>query len=271
MSRPLCIFHDQCPDGMTAAWVVARALETVDLHGAMYDQPPSDTKGRTAFIVDFSYPRAVLADIVEQAESVVLLDHHQTALDDLDGFSGPGFRSVLDMNRSGARIAWDFFHPGVTPPAFLLAIEDRDLWRFSLPNTAEMFAAVTSRPYTLKAWDEIAAMAEDDLVREGRAINRYREQLVSLVVPLAQYGEIAGHRVPIVNCIYALGSDVAAALAVGRPFAAYYFDHADSRHWGLRSAQDGMDVAKIAQSLGGGGHVHAAGFRTGFDFTGRTR
>src|SRR5690606_35880403 len=61
--------------------------------------------------------------------------------------------ALIDQQRSGAGIAWDFFHPGVPRPALVNHVEDRDLWRFALPGTREIQAAVFSRPYTFAAWD----------------------------------------------------------------------------------------------------------------------
>jgi oligoribonuclease NrnB/cAMP/cGMP phosphodiesterase (DHH superfamily) len=58
-----------------------------------------------------------------------------------------------------------------------------------------------------------------------------------------------------------MGSDAAAKLAVGWPFAAYYWDSPTGREFGLRSAPDGLDVSVIARKFGGGGHKHAAGFK----------
>ena len=51
-------------------------------------------------------------------------------------------------------------------------------------------------------------------------------------------------------------------MAESEPFAACYLDTADSRVFSLRSRREGgVDVAKIAESYGGGGHRNAAGFR----------
>ena len=38
----------------------------------------------------------------------------------------------FDMNHSGARLAWDYFHPGKEPPKFINYIEDCDLWAWKL-------------------------------------------------------------------------------------------------------------------------------------------
>ena len=52
-------------------------------------------------------------------------------------------------------------------------------------------------------------------------------------------------------------------LALGQPFAAAYEDRPGERSWSLRSRGDtSVDVAKIAELFGGGGHHHASGFST---------
>ena len=73
---------------------------------------------------------------------------------------------------------------------------------------------------------------------------------------------IAGHTVPICNCSYTFGSDVADVLSEGYPFAAYFFvNSAQMLKVGLRSKKDGgADVAKISEEYGGGGHKNASGF-----------
>lgn len=83
--------------------------------------------------------------------SVVVLDHHKTALEALkDGTSiGENVIKVIDMGRSGATIAFDFFKEKVlalgnsdkTVREFECArplfeyIEDADLWRWNRHNS----------------------------------------------------------------------------------------------------------------------------------------
>jgi nanoRNase/pAp phosphatase (c-di-AMP/oligoRNAs hydrolase) len=49
-------------------------------------------------------------------------------------------------------------------------------------------------------------------------------------------------------------------MAQGQPFAACYWDTEEGRVFGLRAADDGVDVSEIAKEYGGGGHAKAAGF-----------
>lgn len=71
---------------------------------------------------------------------------------------------------------------------------------------------------------------------------------------------IGGHNVPVAAAPYALASDVAGTMAEGEPFAATYVDGPKGRAFSLRSRGDGLDVSRIAQAYGGGGHRGAAGF-----------
>ena len=75
-------------------------------------------------------------------------------------------------------------------------------------------------------------------------------------------GEIAGFKIPMVNCPSAVVSDVLHVLCEDRPFAASYQDKGLKRGWSLRSADNGEDVSRVAERFGGGGHPHAAGFAT---------
>ena len=96
---------------------------------------------------------------------------------------------------------------------------------------------------------------------ESVAINRFRDRLIRAAVEGAYEDTIAGHQVLVSNCPYTVGTDVAGILAENRPFAAYWYRKGNVEHWGLRSREGGIDVAKIAETFGGSGHRAASGFR----------
>lgn len=257
----ICIYHGNCADGFGAAWAVRKALGEIDFVPGVYGNTPPDVTDRDVFMVDFSYPRQVLIEMARQAKSIVVLDHHQTAATQLVGLPS-NVHTVFDMERSGAMLAWDYFHPGVAPPTLLLHIQDRDLWRFALPHTREIQANVFSFPYDFAVWDSLMAEDVSRLVSDGMAIERkHHKDIAELVRVMAREIDIGGHRVPAASLPYTMVSDAAGMMAVGRPFAACYWDTPDGRVFGLRSSSDGLDVALIAQQYGGGGHKHAAGFR----------
>jgi len=293
--KPLCIYHSNCVDGFTAAWVVRKALgNDVDFHAGVYQNPPPDVKGRDVFIVDFSYKRPVLEVMGNEARSITILDHHKTAIDDLIGIpQAPdwhtiggtphcGVCAVFDLNRSGAGITWDYFF-SKPRPALLNHVEDRDLWRFALRRTREIQAAVFAYPYDFKTWDFLMSRDLEELGLEGEAIERKHfkdiRELVGVVTRPMKLrapwldgpapADIGFVEVPIANLPYTLTSDAGHLLSKGKgtddapefPFAGCYWDTPDGRVFSLRSPDGGADVGEIAKQYGGGGHKHASGFR----------
>lgn len=261
MQKLLCIYHSNCADGFTAAWVVKKKFgEAVEFYPGVYQQAPPDVTGRDVILADFSYKRPVLEEMRDRASSVIILDHHKTAQADLHGLDG--VTAVFDMERSGAGVTWDYFFPSLPRPALLNHIEDRDLWKFALPRTREIQAAVFSYPYDFDVWERLMGGNLDELALEGAAIERkHHKDIEELTKIVTRHFVIAGHNVPIANLPYTFTSDAGHLLANGYPFAGCYWDTPEGRVFSLRSREDGMDVGEIAAQYGGGGHKHASGFR----------
>lgn len=281
----LCIYHGNCADGFAAAWVMRKwaelAEQRIEFYPAVYQTglPKVDLEGRDIFIVDFSYKRAQLLDIADQAERVVILDHHKSAQEDLEGFKHSKVDIVFDMERSGAMITWDYLmwhkeadenHVVTTtidpPPQLLKHIQDRDLWKFALPYTREIQAAVFSYPYDFKVWDDLMLHTDlHDLITEGTAIERkHFKDIEELVKVCMRWIDIAGYHIPAASLPYTLTSDAGHYMAktyAPDKFAACYWDTPDGRVYSLRSIEGGRDVSAIAAKYGGGGHKHAAGFK----------
>lgn len=257
MSKPLVIYHDNCADGFCAAQVARLALQDANFHPAQYGDLPPDVFGRNVYVLDFSYPREVLIEMEARASSLRVLDHHKTAAAALDGLPF----CVFDMNRSGARLAWDHFFPGKPSPWIVDYVEDRDLWRWALPGSKSVSAALASYPRTFESWDGAMIAGRDAAEKQGAAILRYQDQLVEAICKNAAEREIDGHRVLLVNSPV-LQSEVGERLAFDRAFSVVWFERADGKIVNsLRSRPPhGIDVSEIAKKHGGGGHAAAAGF-----------
>ena len=296
--KTMCIYHGNCADGFGAAWVVRKALgDQVEFVAGVYGQEPPEVEGKDVIIVDFSYKYDVLVKMSWKAHSIIILDHHKSAAEDLkpfppfhpgvrvDGRSADGSVSLgwesahelmlsqgapaisccFDMNRSGAMLAWDHFFPGQEPPMLLRHIEDRDLWLFKLDGTREIQANLFSYPYDFEVWDELMAADVETLRSDGAAIERkHHKDIAELVAVMKRRLVIGGHDVPVASLPYTLTSDAGHLMAQGEPFAACYWDTPDGRVFSLRSTDEGLDVSEIAKLYGGGGHRNASGFRVPF-------
>ena len=201
--------------------------------------------------------------MVSRARSLSLIDHHRSAIEDLKPLiDSRRIAAWVDVNHSGAMLAWEWFNGVDRAPQLLHHIEDRDLWRFALPNTAEIQANVFSHPYDFEVWDELMKTPVEKLIPDGAAILRKQHKDVAeLIAKCTRTFNIGGYQVPIANLPYTLSSDAGHILAKDKPFAGCYYDTPEGRVFSLRSANDGLDVDKVAKLYGGGGHPHAAGFR----------
>lgn len=278
--KKLCIYHGGCDDGFAAAWSVRAALgDAVEFYPGVYQQPPPDVAGRDVIMVDFSYKRPVIEAMARAAKSILILDHHQTAMDDLAGFPAPpllewdadalrgwqpngGVYARFDMHRSGAAMAWDHYH--LAPrPRFIEYVQDRDLWRRELDGSDDFTIALRSYPQIFEVWDKLAADGVDALRAEGRAINRYYRLRVEEFKRASYVASLGGHLARIANAPYFAASEVAGDLCSdGVDFGACYFEIGANRYqYSLRS-HGPFDVSAVAKQFGGGGHLNAAGFTT---------
>lgn len=264
--KQLCIYHGNCLDGFAAAWAVRFALaENVEFYKGVHQQAPPDVAGRDVILVDFSYKKNVLENMLKIAASITILDHHISAQEDLSELMQAGkIKGQFDMTKSGAMLAWQWFNPEQPAPELIAYIQDRDLWQFKLDGTREINAALASYPYDFELWDKMMAARDDELdalKHEGQAIERrLQKDVKALIATGVRRMLIGGYDVPVLNASSAYVSDAGHILSVGEPFAACYWDHANGRSFSLRSAEDGMDVAEVAKKYGGGGHQKAAGF-----------
>lgn len=284
----ICIYHGNCQDGFGAAWAVWKRFgDAVHYVPGFYGEPVGEYFGLHVVMVDFSYKRPIIDEVARQAKSLLILDHHKSAAEDLagiqapfamdwerhlgnvyqdgcEGMSGKPY-ALFDMERSGAGLAWDFFHPDTPRPKLIQHIEDRDLWRFRLKDTRAISGDLFSRPYDFATYDDMAALVESDpsvVISGGEAIERkLQKDVAELLGVMTRRMVIGGVNVPVANLPYTMASEAAGKLAEGEPFAACYFDGAEVRTFSLRSRKDGMDVSAIAKRYGGGGHAGAAGFR----------
>lgn len=310
--KPICIYHGGCADGFTAAWAVWKRFgDSFDYHAGVHQNAPPDVSGRDVVIVDFSYKLPILQEMLKsgdenQANTILILDHHKSAEEDLRPLMAPGkgyrdrdasydpdswrrafeeamewpVRAVFDMERSGAGLAWDYFHPGTERPAIVHYVEDRDLWRFELEDSRDINAYIFAHPYDFNEWERLAGLLDINpfgCASMGAAIEKkHHKDVAELVSEMRRELRIAGHIVPAANLPKTLTSDAGHVMCkpypapssqgetITPPFAACYWDTPDGRVFSLRSHGD-FDVSAVARQYGGGGHKNAAGFRVPFE------
>jgi nanoRNase/pAp phosphatase (c-di-AMP/oligoRNAs hydrolase) len=272
---PLVIYHADCLDGIAAAWCIWQKFDgKVDLLAAKYgDNIPTIDKieKRDIYIVDFSYSARQLITLTTLANMVVVLDHHVTAVRNLEEVEEDiplNLELILDTTKSGCRLAWEYCMGDAPLPVTLCHIEDRDLWKWNLAHSAQVTATLYSYPLSMKLIDdavhEYPPMNCRTMLLEGIAIIRAREQQVRRIIDSScDCFWIKEHNVVARNAPKSLASEVAHKLLEEypvSPFALVYYRHTRGWEVSLRSREGGIDVSKVAEQYGGGGHPKAAGF-----------
>ena len=203
--------------------------------------------------------------MIEDANNLLVIDHHKSAMVELHDISNTYF----DMTKSGAMLAWEWFHPGKEPPKFIKYIQDRDLWKWELEYSKEFSAAFDMVPFEFEEFEKFEDDSVfDDAVKRGSYILAYSKTVIKKVCEKAASRKLDGKDVLVVNASHWM-SEIGSRLAPDCDFAMiWYYDHNDRDiKVSLRAFHDTVDVSEISKKFGGGGHKKAAGFRLPGDFT----
>ncbi len=307
------IYHADCLDGFGAAYAAWRVFgDTASFrpmhHGEAWVM--SELAGHEVFILDFSFPPDVLESLADIAHSVTEIDHHASALDAWAGrtaantlgqhrYQSPDrpLQVIFDMEKSGARLAWEFFHRDAAAPLLIRHIEEQDMWRFTLPGTRPFCRALRLLPFDFTIWHQLAEETGDtdtpryrEVISQGLAIEQYflsevgrladshsrtparlRGEPVD-VLQAQRHGqaivtddERAWLAIPglAINANMLFASELGNALAEqsGSFGLVWQYTGDGQIKASLRSKGKTLDLAVIATRYGGGGHPNAAGFR----------
>ncbi len=279
------LYHGNCYDGFGAAYAAWKKFGSGAVYiPVSYGYPPPAMPGaHEVYILDFSYPQAILQEMVDAGLRVTVIDHHKTAQESLLPMVGTSKNLAIsfDMSKSGALLAWEAFHPRVPAPLLISHISDRDLWKFELDGSAKIHTALVSYPMDFETWDQFDV---EQLKVEGVTCKRLYSSLVENIVKSSWVGRLDGMAVPMVNTSIAW-SEVGAALLkkfnaapqevearkawldmtgqdTGTPYpmVASFTIFNDQVMWSLRSIPE-FDCSAVAKKFGGGGHKNAAGFK----------
>ncbi|MHB8660748.1 MAG: DHHA1 domain-containing protein [Minisyncoccota bacterium] len=260
------LYHKKCPDGFGAAYAAWKK------YGDMAEYIPvgfgdsllEGLEGREVFLLDFCYELpGEIGRLIKVTKRLVILDHHQSARERVEGVP----EHIYDENRSGATIAWNFFHPDTSVPRLLQHLEDGDLYRYALPDTRDVYSYITAQPDNFAIWDKIAQALESPdsrarLLKKAAEATRYFEALADLSVEAAKKVRFEGY-----ECYFAttLPSITMRSYVANQlynklpPLALVVTAHPDG--FGVSIRTDGsVDAAQIAKKYNGGGHPGSAGF-----------
>ncbi len=294
--RPDIVFHHMpCDDGLASAAVIANYYsskqqpdeEEIKFLHWNYQKPYAISelidmcRGKHVLLVDCSTTKENLEKLAQSTESILIIDHHVTAKRDLVEFIMDGdvtniadklaenkILMIYDVNHSGASMAYRFFYPNTTVPAFIDYIENIDLGKEDLPNAGFFKYWNRSNKLDIDIMQGNVRMLTSigtlqHVFESGKEIKRYADNVIEQTIRNHRIGTFAGKQFPFLFSIYELSSDTANAMISPKfgdyDFAMMFYFTANGIGASIRSVPD-FDCSVIAKHFGGGGHAQAAGF-----------
>ncbi|MDP3725394.1 MAG: DHHA1 domain-containing protein [Nanoarchaeota archaeon] len=274
MKSTIILYHANCPDGFSAAWAAWKKLKNKADYLPVEHQtpPPQGLEGKMIYMLDFAYPPNIIQDLAEKNEKIVVIDHHTSAYASIISLirANKGYKNIEaieESKSSGAVLAWQYFHSKKPLPQIIKYVEDGDLWKFNLPHAKEILAVIDDENHNFASWDKLAKKLENtktrkEIIKKGSIIVKHKKRTIGRLVSKAKDVKLAGYKAKVVNSpIFPseIGNEL---ISHGADVGIIWYDDNKKIKVSLRSKSSGkVNVAKIAEKFGGGGHKAAASFR----------
>ncbi|KAL5081367.1 hypothetical protein RYX36_009788 [Vicia faba] len=210
------LYHYPCPDGVFAALAAHLYFKATSLLSPLFfpntvysplrveDLPLNQITD--LYLLDFVGPPGFVHEISTKVPRVIVLDHHKTALESLcsdDTSLGENVTKVIDMERSGATIAFDYFKEKLVNPdvgvvvnqpsvigefdrarKLFKYIEDVDLWRWRLQNSKAFSSGLKDLNIEFDArinpslFDQLLSLDLDAVISQGAVSLSHKQKLI---------------------------------------------------------------------------------------------
>jgi uncharacterized protein len=271
-NKHLVIYHAHCPDGLASAWVIYHysgllgwPKTEIEYYAANYQQDPPNIIGyKNIYIVDFSYKKEILLQMSKQVEKIILMDHHETAIKDLENFSpSKNILIILDKNKAGCQIVWDYFSNQKERPWFIDVIADRDLWKFKLQNSKEINAALAEEGYlrSIQKMNELLMKNANDFIEIGKQFCKFRDSILGNLASKSVKTKFQGYICYAVNSnifISELGDHLNKSKS-DCEIAIIYRYNLNDKKWEYSFRSNKVNLSELLKPFGGGGHPAAGG------------
>ncbi len=281
----ITIIHHNDNDGFCAAAVALRSLDCdidVELIQTDYDEPLPMLHlnfGDQVYILDFSLKPSEMKGIEEKIgrQNIIWIDHHESGIrKNIDYMNIPGKR---EEGTSGCMLTWQHFHGDATPPYVVELINDYDLYTLKLdPDTLNFYVYslnINMADIEGDFWDHLLFYQKQQLCDIIKPYERIRisktDSICRLIMNNVKIFKDDGIRYAAVNMSDSEMTSQAGSLILDE----FNVDVAWMFHIKftkknksvivnqLRSRN--VNVAKIAEKNGGGGHPEAAGWNDEID------
>jgi oligoribonuclease NrnB/cAMP/cGMP phosphodiesterase (DHH superfamily) len=259
------IFYHNDMDGHCSGAIAYRATGSIaKLQAVGYSTKfPYESIGRDETVIFVDFTPAEFDRVIERTKKVVWIDHHISSIEEnahlshLDG--------IRDIDKAACELTWLFYHPNEPIPEIVKYLADFDMWKFEFGEATEAFQAGIRLTPTWPDngmwdwWFNPQYGSADATIKKGMLILQYQRDYYKSLARNSFEFEWEGHSVIACNCAFT-GSKVFESIYKGQDIMATLVWNGQAWIVSLYSDKEEVDVAKIAQKYGGGGHKGAAGF-----------
>ena len=275
----MVIYHKSCSDGFCAAFCLYKyrkmkgELRDIVYIPRNYTDSIPDVAGKNVLVLDFSFKKEICIEMMKKANKFLLLDHHKTAMDELNELSCPNGKIYFDMDKSGAMLAWEYCFPGVEAPELVKLVQDRDLWRWELEDSKEFSYIFMDVPFIFEEYEKYL---DHNVILEtkknGKIIREYVDRCVKSDARRSVCCTFLGYHVRALNCtryISEVGNEMvnmmwereSGELGESVDFAVLWrYDQIKHKYVFSLRGNGRVDTSFVSQTFGGGGHPNASGF-----------
>ena len=269
----LCIYHIADHDGKGSAAIVKSVYPEIELLGLNHDMEiPYDEilKHDKIVVCDISLPVDFMFKL-SQEKDFVWIDHHISVIEQYeDKLQSEGLEPIKGIRRVGTAamiLTWEYFYPNKELPLGIKLLGLNDIFdlRDKRVRAFEyaMQAIGVNRP-TDKVWKELIedTMDIDSMVEKGKAILSYiRNRNFRLVRAEAFVSQFEGYKCICANMPqgYSEFYDSLDNIKDYDVMINFFMNKKNCWNLSFYTAKDNVDVSKIAEKFGGGGHAKAAG------------
>ncbi|KAL0853389.1 hypothetical protein Bca101_058541 [Brassica carinata] len=302
------LYHYPCHDGVFAAlaahlYFSANSIPSLFFPNTVYSPlttsqlPLQDISH--LYLLDFTGPPGFVQQVSPKVDSVVILDHHKTAIESLGDVASTckNVTKVLDITRSGATIAFDYFTQKLKEETrgncremddfkrmrrIFEYIEDADIWKWKLPESKAFNSGIidlgieynfnenSSLFQQLLSLDHESVInrGKESLSRKHKRIHEALEQSYEIVLGgdeefgrcLAVNGdEFAELRSELGNQLAEKSKNLKLRGVGAVVYRVPELEDETKLKISLRSVEE-EDTTVVSQRFGGGGHKNASSF-----------
>ncbi len=300
MSKILCLHHTDldgaCAGAICGYWCEKMGYD-IDyrLYNYGYPLKESDFDGYDEiFAVDISFHESSPWVYTYLGPRLTWIDHHKSAIEfekkNYNIFKDLGIAGIREIGKGACELTWEYLFPDSRTPKLVQYLSTYDTWRKDREGfdwrTCECIQWGCRQEYGISAKDicnylKLAELGLTDYLEElrskGESILSYVEK--NFTGKLKNYGSF----IPEFN-VEGIGSYRVMALNTNEFTSKVFEGLFDPRYYdimmpycicpregdpgkfdvrvSLYTEKPGIDVSKIAEIFGGGGHIGAAGFST---------